>query len=175
MVLVVLLVLSMGYLSLNSRPSKIYIEENLTKGFICHSKSPANSPILFVEKKDGTLRLCIDYRGLNRVTIRNHYPLPLIPELLNQLQAGRIFSKIDLRGAYNLVHIKLGDEWKTTFRTRYGHFEYMVMAFGLTNAPVVFQHMMNDIFREYLDQIVVIYLEDILIFSQDYIEHTKHV
>ena len=154
---------------------KIYIEENLAKGFIRHSKSPAGSPILFVKKKDGTLRLCIDYRGLNRVTVRNRYPLPLIPELLDRLRAGRIFSKIDLRGAYNLVRIKPGDEWKTAFRTRYGHFEYMVMPFGLTNAPAVFQHMMNDIFREYLDQFVVIYLDDILIFSQDYIEHTKHV
>ena len=154
---------------------KIYIEENLAKGFIRHSKSPAGSPILFVKKKDGTLRLCIDYRGLNRVTVRNRYPLPLIPELLDRLRAGRIFSKIDLRGAYNLVRIKPGDEWKTAFRTRYGHFEYMVMPFGLTNAPAIFQHMMNDIFREYLDQFVVIYLDDILIFSQDYIEHTKHV
>ena len=97
------------------------------------------------------------------------------PRTPRSTPTGRIFSKIDLRGAYNLVHIKLGDEWKTTFRTRYGHFEYMVMAFGLTNAPNVFQHMKNVIFREYLDQIVVIYLEDILIFSQDYIEHTKHV
>lgn len=100
---------------------KTYIDENLAKGFIRPSSSPAGAPILFVKKKDGSLRLCVDYRGLNRVTIRNRYPLPLIPQLLDQLSQARIFTKIDLRGAYNLVRIKSGDEWKTAFRTRYGH------------------------------------------------------
>ena len=109
----------------------------------------------------------MDYRGLNKVTVRNRYPLPLIPMLLDRLRTGHIFSKIDLRGAYNLVRIKPGDEWKTTFQTRYGHFEYKVMPFGLTNAPTVFQHMMNDIFREYLDHFVVINLDDILVFSSN--------
>ena len=152
-----------------------YIDENLAKGFIRHSKSPAASPILFVKKKDGTLRLCVDYRGLNKVTVRNRYPLPLIPELLDRLRTGRVFSKIDLRGAYNLVRIRPGDEWKTAFRTRYGLFEYRVMPFGLTNAPAVFQHMMNDIFREYLDQFMVAYLDDILIYSPDLDTHAQHV
>ena len=152
-----------------------YLKENLAKGFIQPSKSPAGAPILFVKKKDGSLRLCVDYRGLNRVTVRNRYPLPLIPELLDRLRTGRVFSKIDLRGAYNLVRIKPGDEWKTAFRTRYGHFEYKVMPFGLTNAPAVFQHMMNHIFREYLDHFVVIYLDDILVFSSSMEEHTRHV
>ena len=154
---------------------RTYIDENLAKGFIRHSKSPAGSPILFVKKKDGSLRLCVDYRGLNKVTIRNRYPLPLIPELLDRLRTGRVFSKIDLRGAYNLVRIRPGDEWKTTFRTRYGLFEYRVMPFGLTNAPAVFQHMMNDIFREYLDQFMVAYLDDILIYSPDPNTHEQHV
>ena len=154
---------------------KLYIEENLNKGFIRHSKSPAGAPILFVKKKDGSLRLCVDYRGLNKVTIRNRYPLPLIGQLLDQLAEAMVFTKIDLRGAYNLVRIRAGDEWKTAFRTRYGHFEYSVMPFGLTNAPGVFQHMMNDIFREYLDQFVVIYLDDVLIFSKNQEEHNKHV
>ena len=154
---------------------RTYIDENLANGFIRHSKSPVGAPILFVKKKDGSLRLCVDYRGLNRVTIRNRYPLPLIPELLDRLRTGMVFSKIDLRGAYNLVRIRPGDEWKTAFRTRYGHFEYRVMPFGLTNAPAVFQHLMNDIFREYLDQFVVAYLDDILIFSQDVVSHTTHV
>lgn len=154
---------------------RTYIDENLTNGFIRHSKSPAGAPILFVKKKDGSLRLCVDYRGLNRVTIRNRYPLPLIPELLDRLRTGMVFSKIDLRGAYHLVRIRPGDEWKTAFRTRYGHFEYRVMPFGLTNAPAVFQHLMNDIFREYLDQFVVVYLDDILIFSPDVVSHTTHV
>jgi hypothetical protein len=152
-----------------------YIDENLAKNFIRHSKSPAGAPILFVKKKDGSLRMCVDYRGLNKVTKKNRYPLPLISGLLDQLGQAKIFTKIDLRGAYNLVRIKEGDEWKTAFRTRYGHFEYNVMPFGLTNAPAVFQHMMNDIFREYLDDFVVIYLDDILIFSKNEEEHEKHV
>jgi hypothetical protein len=152
-----------------------YIDENLAKNFIRHSKSPAGAPILFVKKKDGSLRMCVDYRGLNKVTKKNRYPLPLISGLLEQLGRARIFTKIDLRGAYNLVRIKEGDEWKTAFRTRYGHFEYNVMPFGLTNAPAVFQHMMNDIFREHLDDFVVIYLDDILIFSKNEEEHEKHV
>lgn len=162
-----------------SRPELLalrnYIDENLASGFIQHSKSPAGAPILFVKKKDGTLRLCVDYRGLNKVTVRNRYPLPLIPQLLEQLSRAKVFTKIDLRGAYNLVRIKPGDEWKTAFRTRYGHFEYRVMPFGLTNAPAIFQHMMHDIFREYLDLFVVIYLDDVLVYSNNLKEHEKHV
>ncbi|SOV01837.1 uncharacterized protein UDID_18810 [Ustilago sp. UG-2017a] len=110
-----------------------YLEENLAKGFISPSDSPAASPILFVKKKDGSLRLCVDYRGLNRITIRNRYPLPLIDELLDRLRKARFFTRIDLRGAYNLLRIAKGDEWKTAFRTRYGLFQYNVMPFGLTN------------------------------------------
>ena len=125
---------------------RIYLASNLVKGFIQPSKSPAEAPILFVKKKDGSLRLCVDYRGLNKVTVRNRYPLPLIPALLDRLRTGHIFSKIDLRGAYNLVCNNPWDEWKTAFRTRYGHFEYKMMSFGLSNIPVVFLHMMNDIF-----------------------------
>ena len=154
---------------------KEYIEDNLRKGFIRPSKSPAASPILFVKKKDGSLRLCVDYRGLNRITIRNRYPLPLIPELLDRLSTASIFTKIDLRGAYNLVRIRPGDEWKTSFRCRYGQYEYLVMPFGLTNAPAVFQFLMNDILREFLDFFVVVYLDDILIYSNSEEEHIKHV
>ena len=107
--------------------------------------------------------------------IRNHYPLPLIPYLLDHLQLRRVFSKIDLRGAYNLVCICQGNEWKSAFRTRYGLFEYRVMPFGLTNAPAIFQHMMNDIFRGYLHQFMVAYLDDILIYSPDLDTHEQHV
>ena len=118
----------------------------------------------------------MDYRGLKKITVRNRYPLPLIPTLLDRLLTWRIFSKFDLRGgAYNLVRIKLGDEWKTTFWTRYGHFECKVMPFCLTNASTFFQHMMNNIFLEYLDHFVVIYLEDILVFSTNMEDHTEHV
>lgn len=154
---------------------RTYIEENLTNGFIRHSKSPTGTPIFFVKKKDGSLRLVVDYRGLNKITIRNRYPLPLIPTLLEQLNGAKHFTKIDLRGAYNLVCIRPGDEWKTTFRTRYGHFEYTVMPFGLTNASAVFQHMANDIFREFLDRFVVTYLDDILIYSHTQEQHDSHV
>jgi hypothetical protein len=152
-----------------------YIEEHLDKGFIQPSSSPAGAPILFVKKKDGSLRLCVDYRALNKVTIKNRYPLPLISEMLDRLRSARYFTKIDLRGAYNLVRIAEGEEWKTAFRCRYGHFEYTVMPFGLTNAPATFQHFMNDIFRDLLDQSVVVYLDDILIYNADEKVHQKHV
>jgi hypothetical protein len=144
-----------------------YLTENLAKGFIRHSKSPTSAPILFVKKKDGSFRLCVDYRGLNKISKKNRYPLPLISGLLDWLHTGKIFTKIDLCGAYNLLMIRLGDEWKIAFRTCYGHFEYTVMPFGLTNAPVVFQHLMNNIFGEYMDEFVVVYLDDILIFSKN--------
>jgi len=117
----------------------------------------------------------VDYRGLNKITKKNRYPLPLISGLLDRLCTKKIFTKLDFRGAYNLLRIRPGDEWKTTFCTRYGHFEYTVMPFGLTNAPAVFQHLMNDIFREYMDEFVMVYLDDILIFSKDQETHDKHV
>jgi hypothetical protein len=119
--------------------------------------------------------MCVDYRGLNKVTIKNRYPLPLISGLLDQLGQAKIYTKLDLRGAYNLVCIKEGDEWKTAFRTRYEHFEYNVMPFGLTNAPTVFQHLMNDVFQEFLDDFVVCYLDDILVFSKNEEKHINHV
>ena len=154
---------------------RAYIDENLASGFIRHSKSPAGAPIFFVKKKDGSLRLVVDYRGLNKVTIRNRYALPLISSLLERIGGAKHFTKIDLRGAYNLVRIRPGDEWKTAFRTRYGHFEYTVMPFGLTNAPAVFQHMANDIFRDFLDIFLIIYLDDLLIYSRTQAEHDIHV
>ncbi|SCZ91750.1 BZ3500_MvSof-1268-A1-R1_Chr5-1g07649 [Microbotryum saponariae] len=152
-----------------------WIDENLSKGFIRPSTSPAGAPILFVRKKDGSLRLCVDYRGFNAVTLKNRYPLPLIPEALDRLRSAKIFTKLDLRSGYNLVRIKGGDEWKTAFRTRYGHFECLVMPFGLTNAPAAFQHLMNSIFRDLLDVTVLVYLDDILIFSDSPSDHVVHV
>jgi hypothetical protein len=119
--------------------------------------------------------MCVDYRGLNKVIKKNRYLLPLISGLLEQLESARIFIKIDLRGAYNLVRVKEGEEWKTAFRTRYGHFEYSVISFGLINALAIFQHMMNDIFWKYLDHFVVIYLDDILIYSKNKEEYEYHV
>jgi hypothetical protein len=154
---------------------KEYIDENLQKGFIRPSSSPCGAPVLFVPKKNGKLRLCVDYRALNSVTIKDRYPLPLIDNLIDQLRGATIYTALDLKGAYNLVRIKQGDEWKTAFRTRYGHYEYVVMPFGLTNAPATFQRMMNDIFREHLDVFVIVYLDDILIYSQTEEEHVEHV
>lgn len=154
---------------------KEYLDEMLSKGFIRPSTSPAGSPVLFVKKKDGCLRLCVDYRRLNSITKKNVYPLPLINNLLDQLNSSHIYTKIDLRGAYNLVRIAEGDEYKTAFRTRYGSFEYLVMPFGLCNAPATFQHFMNDAFRDMLDQYVIIYLDDILIFSKNKEDHEQHV
>jgi hypothetical protein len=154
---------------------KEYIDENLKKGFIRPSQSPCGSPILFVPKKDGTLRLCVDYRGLNGITIKDRYPLPLINEIYDRLQGSKIFTKIDLQGAYNLVRIKEGEEWKTAFRTRYGHYEYTVMPFGLTNAPATFQAVMNDVLRHCLDKYAIAYLDDILVYSKTEEEHKKHV
>jgi hypothetical protein len=144
-----------------------YIEEALRRGWIRHSTSPAGAPILFVPKKDGTLRLCVDYRGLNNVTIKDRCPLPLIGETLDRLSGARYYTTLDLKDAYHRIRIKAGDEWKTAFRTRYGHFEYLVMPFGLTNAPASFQAYINKALSAYLDHICVVYLDDILIYSYD--------
>ena len=152
-----------------------YVTENLRSGFIRSSSSPAGAPILFVKKKDGSLRLCHDFRGLNKITRKDKYPLPRITDLLDAPRKARIYTKIDLRSAYNLVRIAKGDEWKTAFRTRYGLFEMMVMPFGLCNAPATFQHFMQDIFGDLLDVYVVIYLDDILIYSDDPAKHQDHV
>lgn len=152
-----------------------YIDENLAKGFIRSSSSPAGAPILFVKKKDGSLRLCVDYRGLNNLTIKNRYALPLISELLDRVRSAKYFTKLDLRGAYNLVRIAKGEEWKTAFRTRYGHFEYLVMPFGLTNAPASFQSLINNVLREHLDRFVIVYLDDILVYSDTLEDHIDHV
>ena len=147
----------------------------LDRGYIRPSTSPYGAPVLFVKKKDGTMRMCVDYRALNQITIKNKYPLPRIDELFDRLTHARYFSKIDLRMGYHQIRISEGDIAKTAFRTRYGHFEFLVMTFGFTNAPATFQALMNDIFRPYLDAWVVIYLDDILIFSQTREEHLGHL
>ena len=152
-----------------------YIEENLRSGFIRPSNSPCGAPVLFVKKKDSSLRLCVDYRGLNKITRKDRYPLPLVSDLLDAPRKARIYTKIDLRHAYNLVRIAPGDEWKTAFRTRYGSFEWRVMPFGLSNAPAAFQRFVNEIFADMLDVCVVVYLDDILIYSDNPDDHRKHV
>jgi hypothetical protein len=152
-----------------------YLAEFMQRGWIRRSKSPAGAPILFAKKKDGSLRLCVDYRGLNKVTVKNRHPLPLIAESLERLAQAKIYTKLDIRDAYHRIRIKEGDEWKTAFRIRYGHFEYMVMPFGLTNAPAQFQAYMNEALAGLVDVTCIVYLDDILIFSNSKEEHTEHV
>jgi hypothetical protein len=152
-----------------------YLAEFMQRGWIRRSKSPAGAPILFAKKKDGSLRLCVDYRGLNKVTVKNRHPLPLIAESLERLAQAKIYTKLDIRDAYHRIRIKEGDEWKTAFRTRYGHFEYTVMPFGLTNAPAQFQAYMNEALAGLVDVTCIVYLDDILIFSNSKKEHVEHV
>ncbi|KAL2096038.1 hypothetical protein ACEWY4_008186 [Coilia grayii] len=157
------------------RAMEEYIADSLTAGVIRPSSSPAGAGFFFVGKKDGGLRPCIDYRGLNDITVKNRYPLPLLATAFESLQGATVFTKLDLRNAYHLVRIREGDEWKTAFNTPNGHYEYLVMPFGLTNAPAIFQGLVNDVLRDMLDRYVFIYLDDILIFSKTLEEHKQHV
>jgi hypothetical protein len=144
-----------------------YLRKELASGKIRRSKSPAGAPIIFVPKPDGSMRLCVDYRGVNKVTVKDRTPLPLMSELRERLGRAKVFTKLDLKNGYNLIRIAKGDEWKTAFRTRYGLFEYLVMPFGLCNAPGTFQAMINKVLQELLDEGVIVYIDDILIYSED--------
>jgi len=154
---------------------KVQLEELLAKGYIKPSKSPYGAPVLFVHKKDGTLRMCVNYRALNKATVKNQCPLPRIDDLFDYLSGAKVFSRIDLRSGYYQIRITEGDEEKTACRTRYGSYEFLVMPFGLTNAPATFCTLMNDIFREWLDDFVVVYIDDILIYSVSLEEHAEHL
>ena len=154
---------------------KTQLQELMDRGFIRPSISPWGAPVLFVKKKDDTWRLCIDYIQLNKVTIRKKYPLPRINDLFDQLQGAKVFSKIDLRSGYHQLRIRESDIPKTAFRTRYGHYEFLVMSFGLTNAPAAFMNLMNRVFRPYLDRFVIVFIDDILVYSRSELEHERHL
>ncbi|GJR07691.1 putative reverse transcriptase domain-containing protein [Tanacetum coccineum] len=151
------------------------LQELSDRGFIRPSSSPWGAPVLFVKKKDGSFRMCIDYRELNKLTVKNRYPLPRIDDLFDQLQGSRVYSKIDLRSGYHQLRVREEDISKTTFRTRYGHYEFQVMPFGLTNAPTVFMDLMNRVCKPYLDRFVIVFIDDILIYSKSRKEHEGHL
>ena len=154
---------------------RVQLQKLLDKGFIRPSTSSWGAPVLFAKKKDKTLRLCIDYRQLNRVTIKNWYPLPMIDDLFNQLREARLYSNIDLHTGYHQLRVRETNIPKTAFRARYGHFEFTVMPFGLTNAPATFMDLMHRVFQSYLDQFVVIFMDDILIYFESEREHEYHL
>ena len=146
---------------------KTQLQELLDMGFIRTSVSPWGASVLFVKKKDETLRICIDYRKINKVTVKNKHPLPRIEDLFDQLKRASVFSKIDLRSGYYQLRVKEVDVLKAAFRTRYGHYEFLVMPFGFTNAPAAFIDLMNRVFHPYLDQFFVVFIDDILVYSKD--------
>ncbi len=154
---------------------RIFLDKHLETGAIQPSSSPHGAPVLFVPKKSGALRLCVDFRGLNRITKKDRYPLPLISDLLDAPKKAKLYTKLDLRHAYHLVRIAEGDEWKTAFRTRYGSYEWKVVPEGLTNAPAAFQRFVNEVFADLLDVYVIVYLDDVLIYSDDPESHRDHV
>ncbi|GJY84129.1 putative reverse transcriptase domain-containing protein [Tanacetum coccineum] len=151
------------------------LQELSDKGFIRPSSSPWGAPVLFVKKKDGSFRMCIDYRELNKLTVKNRYPLPRIDDLFDQLQGSSVYSKIDLRSGYHQLRVREEDIPKTAFRMRYGHYEFQVMPFGLTNAPAVFMDLMNRVCKPYLDKFVIVFIDDILIYSKNKEEHEEHL
>jgi hypothetical protein len=154
---------------------KVQLNELLNKGYIHISSSPWGCPALFVKKKDQSLRLCVDYRPLNVVTIKNKYPLPRINILFDQLAGARVFSKVDLRLCYHQIKIHPEDVSKTAFSTRYGLYEYLVMSFGLINAPAHFMYLMNSVFMLELDKFFVVFIDNILIYSKSEEEHVRHL
>jgi hypothetical protein len=173
-----------GTAPISKRPYRMSVEElkelkkQLTElqeaGYICPSSSPWGAPVLFVQKKDGSQRMCVDYRSLNGVTVKNKYRLPNIDDLFDQMSGARVFSKIDLRSGYHQMKIRPSDIPKTDFSTRYGLYEFTVMSFGLTDAPAYFMDLMNKVFMEYLDRFVVVFIDDILIYSKSDIDHEEH-
>ena len=152
-----------------------YLKDSLSKNWIRASRSPAAAPVLLVKKPGGGIRFCVDYRGLNDITVKNWYPLPLIRETLDRLSQAKYYTKLNIIAAFNRMRIKEGEEWKTVFQTRYGLFKYLVMPFKLHGAPATFQYFINDVLQEHLDIFVSAYINDLLIYSKTLWEHKEHV